>query len=118
MIKPSKQNFHIYQGSTFKFEFTVKDDVGVPVDLTGATLQSQIRQYKNSPEVILDLAESDSISIVDAVNGSILINISADDTAMFEIEKSVYDAEVHFANGEVYRILEGGIYTSFEVTRA
>lgn len=117
MITPVKQPLYIYQGSTFKLEHTVKDTAGVAVDLTGATLQSQIREYKAASDILLDLGETDSIEIVDAVAGKILINISAENTALLEKEKSLYDAEVHFANGEVYRILEGQVFVSFEVTR-
>jgi hypothetical protein len=117
MIKPEKTNLYIYQGSTFKLEHTVKDTAGVAVDLTDATIQSQIREYKASPDILLDLAETNSLEIIDAVNGKILINISADNTSLLEKEKSLYDAEVHFANGEVYRILEGAVFVSFEVTR-
>jgi hypothetical protein len=117
MITPLKKHLYIYQGSTFKLEHTVKDTAGLAVDLTGATIQSQIREYKASPDILLDLAETNSLEIIDAVNGKILINISADNTALLEKEKSLYDAEVHFANGEVYRILEGAVFVSFEVTR-
>jgi ABC-type molybdate transport system ATPase subunit len=117
MITPLKKHLYIYQGSTFKLEHIVKDTAGLAVDLTGATIQSQIREYKASPDVLLDLADTGSVSIVDALAGKILINISAYNTSLIEVEKSVYDLEVHFANGEVYRVLEGSIFMSPEVTR-
>lgn len=118
MITPTKKNLAIYQGSTFILDHIVKDTAGLVVDLTDATLQSQIRESKASYDVVLDLTATNSLYIINPLTGEIRIKIAPIDTASFDIEKAVYDLEVHFQNGDVYRALEGSVFVSLEVTRS
>jgi hypothetical protein len=86
-----------------------------PVDLTGAKARMQVRDAPGG-NVLLELTtESDGLTITGA--GTIVRQVSADETAAFTWTKGVYDLEVEYPDGTVHRYFEGAVTVSLEVTR-
>lgn len=104
---------NVDQGADFTSEITVKID-GLPFDLTGATLEGQIRKnYTSTSETTtFDLALS---ADPDETN-VIVAGLTAVKTALLTSDRYVFDIEATL-DGTVYRIAEGIINVSKNVTR-
>jgi len=109
--------FEIEQGATFSRVLTWKDSAGDPIDLTGYTARMQLRQYKSSGAVILELTTgADGRIALGGAAGTITLEVDADDTAEVTTDEGVYDLEL--VNGDVVtRLLEGQWKLNKEVTR-
>ena len=121
-MTPAKANLTIYQGATFKKAFywhtTVKPTkTSAPVDLTGCSVRMQIRPRHASNQLIHDLTQNSHIMIGGAALGEIIIDIPASVTETFSFQQAFYDIEVVFENGDVFRVLEGGVSLSLGITR-
>lgn len=87
-----------------------------PVSLTGYTGRMQIRSSLTSDVVILELTTVNSRIIIDDVNDTITIFISAMDTATLDFKSAVYSLEL--INGsDVIPFLTGSVTLEKEVTR-
>jgi hypothetical protein len=83
----------IWRGSHYNVVFNLRhsDDM-LPLDITGWTFRSQIRD-KNSDEVpMIELTtENGGINIIDAVNGQFEIDITAEQNVNFSLGNVVGD---------------------------
>lgn len=109
-------NITIQQGATFSNTIFLKDDDGNPIDLSGASVRSQIRPaYDSSSFVAFDIS-----IVAPATNGEILWEMDASTTEGINLSLGtiwVYDVEVEYASGVVQRILQGSAIISPEATR-
>ena len=123
-----KYSFVIEQGATTNFQINWTDASGKPVDLTGYSARMQIRPTVESSEIICNLNStnfdacgtgihlSGSNNITPLQSGSIGIYISAASSSFFNFGEAYYDLEM--VNGcDVYRLLEGKVKLSKNVTR-
>jgi len=120
MFIPQKVDLTIYQGACFKQAWEMVDKVsGDPIDLTGYIARMQIRGKIKDAEHIVDLTtENKGITITGTAEKTILaLYISADVTAGLVVSKGVYDLELIDAPGDVYRLMQGVVTISKEVTR-
>lgn len=111
----------VYQGATFRKQFywSLKDhETGekVAVDLTGATLQMQLRPRVKG-DVLVDFATAGYLRIDNTLQGKFSINIPAEETAQMTFGRGVFQLEVHFPDGVVVRLMEGSMLLSLESTR-
>ena len=107
----------IYQGEDFAFEVTWLDDAGEPVDVTKYTAHAQVRRNYHAEEVILDFS-SDDDTIDLGEDGAVLLHATAAETsAVVMAGEGVWDLELTDEEGEVFRIAEGPVELSREVTR-
>lgn len=104
-------NFEIQQGSTFSRTMTIVDSDKNPLNLTAYTLTGQLRKNYSSIESV-----AFNIIVTNALTGKITLNINSTVTNTLLFPKYVYDVEIN-GNGNVYRILEGVITVSPNVTR-
>lgn len=119
-MTPARIDFTLYQGATFSQLLTWQyreNDALVPVDLTGCSARMQIRRRINSNQVELDLEAEGMISIADPESGHIRIEIPSETTAALAFRSAVYDIEIEFPDGVVYRFAGGAIRLNPEVTR-
>lgn len=107
-----KYNILVQQGATFFKQVSLKDVDGVPVDLTGATIQGQIRENYDS-----DTSIAFSTSITDEAGGVFTLTIADETTSTITFDRGVYDVEVHYLDGTVDRLLQGSVVVSKEVTK-
>lgn len=110
----AKLNITIQQGSTFILEFEYQFN-GSGINLSDATPQMHIRRIASSEKLLLDATPY--ISIVNAAEGGIRIEIPAAITEQLKFKKAVYDLELHYLDGFVERLVEGNVVLSLEVTR-
>lgn len=124
----AKYSFVIEQGATLDFQLDWTDDLGNPIDLTGMHARMQVRPSVESSQVFLNLSSSLSDSCGTGLNlsgsngstplssGSIGVYVSAASSSLLTFGEAYYDLEV--VNGcEVYRLLEGKVRLSKNVTR-
>lgn len=98
----SEYNLYIDQGVTFSTEITIADDFGNPVDLSNATLASQVRK-----SFISTTAWLFTITVTDPTNGVVVLSMTADQTGAMKPGRYVYDAQYQLTNGNVVRFLKG-----------
>jgi hypothetical protein len=108
-------NFTILQGSTFNRVFTWAID-GSAVDLTGYTAKAQLRPSKNSSTVVLELSTENGRITLGGEDGTISIDISAEDTTELDFNSCFWDLEL-YQGITTRRLLEGKVSLNKEVTR-
>ena len=106
----------IEQGTTYEKTFTWKDSDGVAIDITGYSARMQIRTRKSASSTLLSITDADYITLGDSA-GTIAISIPAATTAALDFRSGVYDLELVSPGGTVYRLVEGTVELSKEVTR-
>jgi len=124
----AKYSFTIEQGATLDFQIDWTDDSGSAIDLTGMHARMQVRPSVESSEVFLNLSSSLSDSCGTGLNlsgsngttplqsGSIGVYVSAASSSLLTFGEAYYDLEV-VSGCEVYRLLEGKVRLSKNVTR-
>lgn len=115
-----KKDLNIYQGATFRFDFSlsqVVDGVESPVDITNATAKMQIRPSYSSNTLYLDLGADGYISITDPINGTVTIDVPASVTETLDFSSAVYDIDIVFQDGFVLKLVQGNVILSLGVTR-
>lgn len=104
-----KANMVIDQGTTFATSIEILDENDDPVDLLHYTARGQIRKHYSS---------TNSVSFTTALsNGSLVISLTANQTANIVAGRYVYDIELVDPANTVARILEGIVTVTPEVTR-
>jgi len=109
------QDLVIQQGTTWSITVTLKNDAATaPFDLTNYLIRSSLRKTLTSdPTTILG-------TVTDASEGVFTLALTSVETAALEAPaRYFYDVEVYDAGSPpvVYRVLEGRIEISAEVTR-
>jgi len=107
----NSQDIFIDQGADFSAQVTVKRD-GLDFDLTGYTLEAQIRKTMNASSSIVSfsvLLNSDNSNVVE-------LFLSSAQTTTLESKRYVYDLEAT-KDGNTYRLIQGHITVSPNVTR-
>lgn len=118
-MTPGILNLTIYQGSTFKKVIKLTTpSTGEPVNLTDVIVRMQVRQSIADTVVLLEFTATEQrATVTNAEAGEITLLLSAIKTAEITFVTGVYDLEIQFLDGTVYRILQGTIKVSPEVTR-
>jgi len=108
-------NLLIEQGATFQLAVAVTG-----LDLTGASAALQIRATVGAEEPLIALATPDdglTIVVESSEQATIAMVIAAEATQELDFPHAVYDLEVTLADATVYRLLQGVVKLSPEVTR-
>jgi hypothetical protein len=108
-------NLTVEQGTTFSQTLTWKID-GTAVNLTGYTARMQARDDVTSSATILSLTQSAGLTL-GGVAGTIIIALTATQTAALVAGNYVYDLELASSGGVVTRLVQGTLAVSAEVTR-
>lgn len=105
----TKANLVIDQGSTFASSIDILDENDEPVVLNNYIARGQIRKHYTS---------TNSVSFTTTLsNGSLIISLTANQTANMVSGRYVYDLELVDPSNTVVRILEGIVTVTPEVTR-
>lgn len=104
-------DLHIEQGSEYQLRIPVLGEDNQPLLLNGWGVRGAIRATHGSPFVLYDLENALSLgpTYVD-------LTILADDSALWEWRQGVYDVELIDLGGSPYRLVEGRVYVTPEVT--
>ena len=105
-------NLFIDQGTDFSAIVALKSQDGTPIQLGGYTVASQFRKsYQSSTAVTF------TVSIIDAANGKIKLQLSDQDTSAIRAGRYLYDVEITSPSGDRKRALEGIVVITPEITR-
>ena len=69
-------NYEVYQKNNFKIPINIVDEDGNVFDISGATIYFVI---SNNQESVIVKSNNDDISVTDAVNGALEVDLSATD---------------------------------------
>lgn len=101
----------VERGVDLKIDLTVQSS-GVAVDLTGATICSQIRKTKESP----DLAVAFGVTYPSRVNGQARLSLTAAETNSVPTRGGYWDVLWAKTDGTYVRLVEGSVTLSQKVT--
>lgn len=104
----------IPQGATWGIAWPITED-GEPADLTGWTVQAQVRKLAVSPEILHEWSTAANNATVTDSKATLLV--AAGTSTSWAWTRGVYDVELTSPAGSVYRIAEGPVYVSPGVTR-
>lgn len=102
----------LYQGQTFSLSLTLKDSLGVPMNLSGYSISSYIKTNYSDTAKLCDL----NAVISNAASGIVTLNIPATTTASLPVNLSFYDLEMSDIGGTVTKVLAGKVSVYPEVT--
>jgi len=102
----------ILQGSDFSLSLTVQDAVGDPIDITGATILSQIRTSWDAPVIA-----TFTPLITDGVNGEFNLYLSgATSQAIAPPINARYDVLITLVSGTRMRVLGGNCVSELAIS--
>lgn len=104
-------NIEIDCGADFAMSFTVTDDAGNVVDLTGATVTAKLREDKSKPEYVEITATHNT------TGGVISLGIARTTTATIPYRAGVYDVFVTYSDTTKDKVLFGSAIINHSVTR-
>lgn len=105
------------QGATFRHVIRWKENEE-NVDLTDYTADMQVRIRPTSDEAVITLDSYDAGGItLGGAEGTITIVVDPEVTGAIEARNYMYDLELTDDSGYVFRLLEGRITVTPEVTR-
>lgn len=118
MISVLKVDLRLNQGSKFEQPLVVRDN-GVTVDLTGYAARMQIREYKDSEDLLLELTTDNNRIAITPTLGLVTLVVPGAVTAALDFGDAFYDLEIvePEPGAEPIRIMEGRVSLSREVTR-
>jgi hypothetical protein len=101
---PATQRAHLQvdQGSTFNAQIDLQSYMGVMFDLQNMTIEATMKKsYQSLIEYPFET------SVVDSANGSFLISMHYNDTALIDAGRYVYDIVITSPTDERFRVIEG-----------
>ena len=101
-------HFIIEQGATFAKTLTLKDSSDTLINLTGFTTGSMhLRENPDSSTLFLDISVANGRMVLGGSEGTIILTVSATDTADLTASDGVFDLEITSSSGIVSRLIEG-----------
>ena len=105
-------NLYVDQGAFFRTYVTVSGTNGVPLDLTGFTVASQMRKsYQSST------AYNFTAAISNPINGRVQIELDSAHSRVIPPGRYLYDIRVTNPSGESTRVVEGIVTINPEITQ-
>ena len=108
----TKANLDVDQGTTFSVELNIYDDIGDVLNLTGYTINSQMRKWYSSIN-----AAATFTSFVNVSSGVITLSLTANQTGNIVAGRYVYDVEAVSPELTKSRLVEGIVTVKPRVTR-
>jgi hypothetical protein len=106
----------IEQRSRFDAVFSVQNEDGTAMDLTGFSADMQIRPYVESDTVYVSLASGAGITL-GGTAGTVTVEIPGTETELFAWRLARYDLYIVDGTGDPQRIFEGEVTVIPTVTR-
>lgn len=110
-----KLDFKIDQGTDSALSFY--PFWGKEIDLTGYRAAMQVRARYYSEEAVDTLTTENGRLVIDVASGKVTAQFPHEATVKYPARECVYDIELISADSKIYRVLEGKIQVSAEVTR-
>lgn len=117
MIPTKYQLPACWQGKTYEQPLIFNDRFRQEINLAGYTARMQVRASVDAEDFLVELTTENNRIVIDAEQGSVLLAISAADTAELTPGSYKYDLELISASGRVYCPIYGSFKVKAEVTR-
>lgn len=111
MVKKKQHDIRIKQGEDFTLAFVVRDTDGNAVNLTGASVTAQLREYPENGD------QYDFTCRHNNAGGRVTMTMPKELTSIIAYSYGTYDVFVTYANGTVENVLWGRVFIISEVTR-
>ena len=115
--QPVSYNLVIYQGATFDQTFIWKDPSNNPINLAGYTARMMVRTAIDAATPFITLTTENGGITLGGSAGTVVLTMTAVQTAAITETIGVYDLELVATGGVVTRFLQGTVTISKEVTR-
>jgi len=109
-------HFSMEQGSTFSRSITYKNSSGDAIDLSGYTARMQLRKNIEDAAPLIELTTENGRIAITGSTGTIVLTISAADTASLNPVEGVYDLEL-VSGSTIEKLIAGTFTIKREVTR-
>jgi len=113
VTQKTAENFEIDQGSDFSKTFTVTTDGSTVYNITGLSLQAQMRKGFDSSSATATF----TASLVSATSGTYKLTLSNSTTASITAGRYVYDVELNLADSTIEKVHYGIITVNPEATK-
>ena len=113
VTQKTAENFSIDQGADFSRTFTVTTDGSTAYDLSGLSLQAQMRKGYDSSSATATF----TASLVSATDGTYKLTLSNSTTASITAGRYVYDVELILADSTIEKVHYGIITVNPEATK-
>ena len=110
-MESAKYDILIETGTDFVLPFTVRDNNGNPVDLTGAQVEAHLREYAESPDYY------EFSCIHNGSGGRITITLPHETTSQISYSYGVYDVKLTLADGTISHPLSGDVKVKEGITK-
>lgn len=123
LIAPIRMDLIIIQGATWRQTFIWKagdsEALALPVDLTGCTARTQLRETFAAPTAFVSLTTENGGIALNGTPGEITLMLSATASAALPnlVKPARWDLEIVWPSTEVTRLFEGKVTIDLEVTR-
>lgn len=103
----------IDQGTTFIASIDLANDDGTSINVSNSTFSSQIRKSYYSANPTANI----TVSIQDAANGKVSLNLNAAQTANIKAGRYLYDLKMTDSSNTTLRLIEGIVTVTPQVSR-
>lgn len=110
-MKDNKLNIAIECGADFRMKFTITDDNDQPIDLTGAIVEAQLRQYESAVDYFQFVATHNQ------TGGTVTMTLPKEVTNLVSYSSGYYDVFVTLAGGSRSRVLHGDVTVKANITK-
>jgi hypothetical protein len=115
-MQAAQYDIAIEQGATYIRMFVWRNDDG-PVNLEGYTARMQIRRNPSAEDVLFSATTENTLLSINAAEGKVTLVVPATTTETFDWRNARYDLELESSGGVVYRLVQGSVTVSKEITR-
>ena len=112
VTQKTAENFGMDQGATFSKNFTITTDGSTAYDISGLTLQAQMRKSFES-----ESATTFTASVVTGASGIYKLVLSETTTASIASGRYVYDVELTLSDSTLEKVHYGVVTVHPEVTK-
>lgn len=102
-------DFTVEQGGDYTDDFTILDDDGQPINLTGDTFLFEVKDYPFSTTTKLQGTVLNGLLVVTALTGVVTLKLAPSDLALLQTKTSSYVLWRIRPSGYKERVLEGTI---------
>lgn len=113
-IKPVEINPAVDACSDTTYVFCLRGSDDEPLELTDYAAKMQLRPYPGAKKVYDELTTENGRLVVEG--DQITINFPASVTGEYKFDTAVYDLYIQSLDGMQYRVAQGGVQVSREVT--
>ena len=110
-MSASTYNISVERNTDFRVNLILKDVNGLPINLTTATIDAEIKQDYYFPNI-----STFTVTKVTPVSGVIELSLTAAQTAALHPGPLKYDVLVKYADGTFQKIMRGLVYVDTNIT--